>query len=784
LFLRNTRVVGELDLDACHLATRLRLERCAIESPVYLEQAQAPDIRLIACALNGGVEASQLSVGWNLWLDESTLAQPLRLSHAKIGGQLGMVGTFLYGEPGAEAPMVQGDGLKVGNGAYLREGFTSLGQIRLVGASIEGQLDLSNARLSCSNGPSLMAPELSVSRSLLATGMRSGEIDLSGASIGGDLMMRGAKLTGGEEAALMARSLKIGGHLECSEGFSAAGDLVLSYASIGAHLAFNEARVDGQLVLYGGVVKTQFGFERATLVGPKQTGEPQVSLNADYLRVGGGMHCSGLSAEGQFRLPGATIGGQLNLRDATLDGGVSDEHRLEALVGHGLRVRDGVFCVNGFSARGDLNFLGAHVDAGLSLQRARVENGEVVLSGAVIAQQLTMGRAELRGREEEGAAALTASSAEIGDMIFCDGLVAKGAINLAAAKIGSGLSMHGVTIRGPVVLNGASVGGNINLLQATLDGGEGPALVGRRLYVEGDMQCQDGVAVDGGFGVFKSVGEIHLPASTIDGKLIVSGAFLTGSKGLAEWDASVALALVGARIDGLVLCPERVEGSVDLRDLTVRILSDFEDGSFYGLRCEQLRLDGFTYASLQEPLDASQRLAWIAPSQTETHSPEVFIELANAFRRIGRSSDMRKVLIANQRRAYRELKKAGQSPLVGERIGLALRRGWHNLLYVTVGYGYRNWLAVGWLGGLLALGFVVFSLEEASFDPARANVPGFQPLLYAIDVTIPAIDLGQQGAWIADDSIRWVSLALAVAGYALATAVVAAAAGLLRRGEQ
>jgi hypothetical protein len=783
LFLRKARIVGPLNLGGCRLAARLRLEHCIVDESIYLEQARASDIRFIKCALRGGIEGSQLSVDWNLWLDGSTLNKPVRLSHATIGGQLGMVGTFLCAEPEPETPMFHGDGLQVGNGMYCREGFESLGQIRLVGAAIEGQLDMSNARISCSTGPAILAPELSVSQSFLAGGLKSGAVVLSGARIGGNLAMDGADLRGGGEDALTAGSVTVGGHLECTEGFRASGDVDFSYATINGHLALNDAHLDGELVLFGGTVRTQLGLERATLLASEDA-DPQVALNADYLHAGGGIHGSGLSTRGQLRLAGADIGGQLNLRGATLDSGKSTDRRPEAIAGQSLRARSGVYCVDGFSARGDLNLQGARIDIEFSLHGALVEEGTVVLDAAFIGQRLSMKGATLAARDSDNAA-LTAHSIEVGRIVTCDGLHVTGAVIFTSARIDGELSMHGVQLRGPVVLDAASIGGRLDFLQALLDGNGGPALVGRRLSVNGDLRCQDGVGVDGGFGVFKSVGELHLPACVIKGKLIVSGAFLSGSRSVSDLEENVAMSLVDGDVDELILCPDEVDGLVDLSDLRVRSLCDVEDGKFFGMRCERLSLDGFSYAALSEPLDAEQRLAWIEASQVDTHDPKAFIELADAFRRRGRNSDVRRVLIASQRRAYRELKpRAARSTNIPERIGLAARRGWHNLLYVTVGYGYRNWLALGWLFGLLAIGTAVFWIGHASFSPTQEHPPAFQPLLYAIDVTIPVIDLGQQGAWAPGGMTQWVGLALSVGGYALATAVLAAAAGLLRRGEQ
>ena len=60
------------------------------------------------------------------------------------------------------------------------------------------------------------------------------------------------------------------------------------------------------------------------------------------------------------------------------------------------------------------------------------------------------------------------------------------------------------------------------------------------------------------------------------------------------------------------------------------------------------------------------------------------------------------------------------------------------LLYLTVGYGYRTWLAGVWLAGLLALGTWIFgSAYPAHMSPAGAHPAAFHPLAYTLSVLLP-----------------------------------------------
>lgn len=208
---------------------------------------------------------------------------------------------------------------------------------------------------------------------------------------------------------------------------------------------------------------------------------------------------------------------------------------------------------------------------------------------------------------------------------------------------------------------------------------------------------------------------------------------------------------------------------IDLRDSRVRRLWDAEDGALVVPAPDRLLLNGFSYDSLHEPLDAKGRLGWIAASQRDGHHPGVYLELANAFQRVGQRADARTVSIASERRARHGLSR------------LSPRGLWSDLLWVTVAYGYRNWLAGCWLLTVLFSGALFFTLDQGSFTAKSFGHGHFSPVLYALDITIPFLDLGQVSAWSAEGAVAWVGVVMAISGYALAAAVIAAAAGVFKR---
>ena len=109
---------------------------------------------------------------------------------------------------------------------------------------------------------------------------------------------------------------------------------------------------------------------------------------------------------------------------------------------------------------------------------------------------------------------------------------------------------------------------------------------------------------------------------------------------------------------------------------------------------------------------------------------------------------------------------------------------WNLLLWATVGYSYRMWLAIIWLLVLGGLGWWAFdrahpALLVAAKPPGQR--PQFHAAVYALDLLLPFADLGYQGSWIATGSTRWLYLGWNLSGWVLTTAVVAALTGLLKR---
>ncbi|HMJ71738.1 MAG TPA: hypothetical protein VK471_00070 [Solirubrobacterales bacterium] len=566
---------------------------------------------------------------------------------------------------------------------------------------------------------------------------------------------------------------QVGGSLTASQ-LRAKSNLRVIHTSIGGNLSLIDANIDGQLVLNGSTLGSVTGGSN---------GAP--ALEAGGVHVGSGIvGIDGFTARGQVSLAGATIGGYLDLTGASLNGAAGADGVVTALRADGIEIAGAMACRHPFKAVGIVRLPGAKI------------GGMVSMVGAVIEGKLD---------EDREVTALHADGMEISGSLICRGLNATGIMRLPGVRVRDQISMDDSKIDGTILLSSAVIGQELGLSNVRLNGCGGPALLGDRMHVGqgafldkgfssiGEVSFVD-AKIDSTFGFasanlqsnskayalnargvevagdvecsagFSATGTVRLECARVEGKISLLDATLR-----VEHHNECALSLRYATAREIAMRLSGVCGPIDLGQAAVSCIYDAEGGRLIGRYPDQFLLDGLTYEVLQEPLDAERRLAWIEPSQAVHYYPGVYVELANAFRRVGRSGDARKVLIASERRAQRELKRF--SP----------RRLWKNFLWLTVGYGYRNWLAFVWLIGLILLGTLVFAVGEECFSPLHANGPAFDPGLMAIDATVPVLDTAQGDAWVATGAMAWVTVFLSASGYALATAVIAAAASILNR---
>jgi hypothetical protein len=364
-----------------------------------------------------------------------------------------------------------------------------------------------------------------------------------------------------------------------------------------------------------------------------------------------------------------------------------------------------MLCIEGFTAHGEVNLLGAHIGGHLSFDGAILSNPN-------------------------------------GLALHADGLTVDGAM----------FGRNGFRAEGEVRLLGAHIGRQLNFNGAILSNPNGLALYADQLTVDQHMLCAEGFTADG---------EVNLLSAKIGGQLNFDGATLTNRDGRA-------LHLQQARTPALLLrLKAPPEGQVDLTDAHVGALVD-NQASWP----DRLRLDGFVYDALYEdpPITAAARLDWLTRDE-QPYTPQPYEQLAAAYRRAGRDEDARTVAMTKQRRRQATLNLPG--------------RAWNSLLRRTVGYGYRPWQAGLWLVALWLVGTLVFATTHANGQVTPAKKPEelqhFNPLVYALDVLLPIVNLGQESGWVPHRFAAVTYWLLALAGWVLTTAVVAALTGLIKR---
>lgn len=389
------RIDGELDLQFTKIAFPLVIMKCAILSGIDLRHAEIRMISLYGTYV-GQIKADSLKVDGDVLLFKGFKAvSGVRLVGATIGGQLGCDnGEFV--NPNGYA--LEASSLKVESGVFLRDGFKAEGEVCLTNATI-GELDCNNGEFINPNGTALNADGLKVAGNvLLRNGFKAkGKVDLRGATIGGQLTCIGGQFINPNGKSINADSLKIEESILLSHGFKAKGEVCLVGATIGGQLSCN----NGQFINPDGD-----------------------AIIADELKVAGNVFFSvGFKAKGKVRLHSTIIGG-----DLTCDGGQFINPKGEAFDGDSLKVEGNFFLRKGFRA-----------------------DGEVYLVGATIGRQLACTGGQFINPNGK---AINADSLKVKGSVFLnDGFKAEGKIDLVNAEIGGCFKWHKVDSPGKVTLD-------------------------------------------------------------------------------------------------------------------------------------------------------------------------------------------------------------------------------------------------------------------------------------------------------------------------------------------
>jgi hypothetical protein len=106
-------------------------------------------------------------------------------------------------------------------------------------------------------------------------------------------------------------------------------------------------------------------------------------------------------------------------------------------------------------------------------------------------------------------------------------------------------------------------------------------------------------------------------------------------------------------------------------------------------------------------------------------------------------------------------------------------RTWGYMQDIAIGYGYRPARALVWLTLLVALTAAYFTVVPP--HPSAATRPELPPIIYAFYVVVPLLNIGQSIPYPADSTGQWIIWIAQLAGWILATTVIAGVTRVLSR---
>lgn len=583
--------------------------------------------------------------------------------------------------------------------------------VRLRGARIEGVLDLTD----CSGAAGAGLPALALTECEIPEPVDLSHARLARASFAGSRMTR-----------LVAVETEIGGELNLCDVTPFEGRETLTARLRGI-------RVDGDLLARGAK------FARA------------VDSDDDALMLQGAEISGNLLLDGAFEAFGCVW-----LANAKVDGGLSCEgaallNRSEDASGQAL---------NADGARFDM----------VLMRKAKVE-GEVRFCGARIARDFDFSDgASLRN---EMGAALMLSNAEIGGQVFGDGSKIAGMLWMQSASIARNLDLRGAEIVHRTSLSGNTYGRAVDATSMNVGGGamlQGANIKGELFLA--DARVAGYLAFGGGRYINPGHWAIRAPNARVGSNLTFTlpenGFAPHGQKTVIEGGCKLDRARIGGRLAWAALelrgpgpdgsrgaifsfAGAAVDGAIEARALTTQqdafidaagascAALDDDVRTGWGAEAARLGLDGFNYARIDSDGEHWRaRLGWLRRSRRdgEKFSPQPFTHAARTYARMGRREDGRRVLLA-QHDTHTLLGSPGP-------FSWALS----SLFGLVAGYGLAPVRAARALALFFVLGVagvLAMNAQGALVTPqGRACNGAVEPALYALDVALPIIDLGQE----------------------------------------
>jgi len=416
----------------------------------------------------------------------------------------------------------------------------------------------------------------------------------------------------------------------------------------------------------------------------------------------------------------------------------------------------------------------------------------------------------------------------------CDRMKVNGSVFLSKAE-----KSARSTFKGEVGLAGAFIGSNLECDGGTFHNQGNIAIRADRIevigaiYLRNQFSCKGAVrflnaqmdVLDCGSGTFDGDGVIALIAqdATITKLANFNGAvFQNGDaqfRGLTTGDMTfrgtklTLLDLRYATIRRALLLKRIVDPQQSSWDFRNASAGSVDDDQKSWPNPGSLFVDGFNYEgfgnavtdSLDDPdncpRDLKSRLVWVTlDTRNPTHA---YKQLASVYSKVGDTLNSREALYALESLLHRL--RIGEEPWA---IYKFAQCAWSQLLRLTIGYGYKLSRSFWWLLLFITLGYAVSCVgyRDRVIAPTDKDAytyftqhgqapdyyPQFNPFVFTIEHSVPAINFGISNNWSADSvaqisahpcyasSVRNLLLAQRLLGWILSIFFIAGITGLVK----
>ncbi|MGZ3141666.1 hypothetical protein ACVDFE_06655 [Lentzea chajnantorensis] len=562
-------------------------------------------------------------------------------------------------------------------------------------------------------------------------------------------------------------------------------------------------------------------------------------VHADRVTLAGALLGFGIRTEGEIRIAGARIGGNVNLVSAVLSN--ADGFTLN---GNGVQV--GGNFLGTFTSHGVVFLANARISSALSLRGAVLSRGaefdETTDPHADPSATLVLDRVDVSGDVEldrgfTSAGTIRAVNAKIGGTLsFADAVLdavsppavgteptgAGRALHVDGAEIGGDVVGRGVHIQGQLRMVDTHVRGSITVERAVVDNPFADAVLANRTRVGSNFVVRES-NVSGG---------LELRAVTVGANLDLRGSRLTKpGKYRHQPREKPSLDIGGATIGRDLICARGekefvAHGGVRCRRAVIGRMANF-NGGVLGYKLDSHALNGMGMQVQELMLNVvSPPKGLVTLRQARCNSLDDnenfwnatgFIDLDDfRYDSLAHPIDLRDDAQVEQRlrwlrhamrRSYHPrpydqfaemLTAAGNeehaSTVLIEKQRLryrAVAEGmrffgplvllWSFLQRSMVGYGYRPARALGWLITAWLIGSIWFQHKGPLVPINEDDHLPWNAWLYTIDLVVPIVDFGNKNRWQTPGTSMWIASGLIVSGWVLATTVAAGLTRMLKR---